>query len=152
MIILDIDNVIANDGWRIPLIDTRTTDLFKRYDDYHRASINDESGNRDIWAGTPHGIILLTSRPACYSEITVAWLKEQGVQWECLLMRCNTDYRPAVLVKRDQLRSLPKFGYVLSNIYCAYDDRADIVAMYEAAGVAAARRFIHEVPYPEVVG
>lgn len=148
MRILDLDNCIADDGWRVCLIWRQEKNVMERYHDYHTAAIYDNLGNEDLFAGDePNAII--TARPLLYRELTVKWLARQRIPYVHLIMRNNNDPRPSVEIKSLQLQwLLTEYGVRKEDISCAYDDRPDVVQMYrELHGIPAERRFIHEIPY-----
>jgi hypothetical protein len=145
-IILDIDNTIANDAWRIPKIDWEHDDPFQRYHRYHSLSPFDEAGNHDLFEDTLHDIIILTARPVHYYAQTEEWLLRNGVDFSVLLMRDTGDHCHSRELKCRQLRSLETMiGVEPKDIICAYDDRQDVVDMYRALGVNAVVRSIHDV-------
>lgn len=146
MRILDIDNCISNDAWRIPTIRWDTSDQFDRYHAYHMFSPFDEPGNPHLFYGPEaEGAIIITSRPEFYRGITEEWLRRAGASWSRLLMRPDDDHRPSVEVKREHVHSLLHSGIAPEQIECAYDDHLDIVRMYRRYGIRAEQVFIHQV-------
>lgn len=144
-IILDLDNCIADDAWRIPRINWQKSVHTGRYDDYHSLSGFDEIGNTDLLA-TQNKIVIFTARPVAYHALTVEWLRRKGVDWKALIMRNNNDHRPSVDLKRQQLKWLIElYDVPKDSIVAAYDDREDVVAMYREEGIAAHVRSIHNV-------
>lgn len=154
-IILDLDNTVANDAWRIPKIDWAEDDPFKRYHRYHQLSSFDEAGNRDLFDGTPHDVIIMTARPVHYHAQTEEWLLRQGIDPAIIMMRNNGDHTHSRELKRRQFLSLwEAHNIAVENIACAYDDREDVVDMYRNFGVNAEVRSIHNIcaytnPYGE---
>lgn len=145
-VLLDIDNCIANDGWRIPSIDWRDADLFRRYHEYHLLAPWDECGNFDLFTGREERIVLLTSRPLFYRRSTQEWLQRHGVNYAHLFMRNNWDHRPSLHIKRGQLEALFEYGIdIRHQIVCAYDDRPEICVMYREHGIRAEVRALHDV-------
>ncbi len=144
ILILDIDNCIAEDAWRVPLIRREErVNMFLRYDQYHLASQFDGAArNEDLFRRTKR-IVLVTSRPALYRAITEWWLRAQGVPYSHLIMRANEDHRGSVDVKRDAVRRLLTRG---DAVALAVDDREDVLAMYrEEFGLRTECRAIHPV-------
>ena len=148
-IILDIDNTISNDAWRIPRINWKEPDPFQRYHEYHQLSSFDEAGNHDLFQGTPHEIIIMTARPVHYHAQTEEWLLRKGIDPAIILMRNTSDHVHSKELKRQQLLSLKAMhGITREQIVCAYDDRQDVVDMYRRTlGIHAEVRRIHNVPY-----
>ena len=144
-IIIDLDNCISNDAHRIPLINWREPDQFKRYDRYHRMSTADVCHNRDLFEVREEKILVFTSRPVAHREITERWLERVGVPVHALLMRNDADFRSSVEVKRTQLSWLEAYDVTLPEIVCAYDDREAIITMYREHGLPAELRKIHDV-------
>lgn len=148
MRILDLDNCISDDGWRVNLIDRSATDHMARFHAYHLASTHDFPGNTDLFAGR-EDITIMTARPLLYRGLTVSWLKRHNVPYTHLIMRNNNDHRPSVELKSVQLQwLLQHYGVRKEDISCAYDDRPEVVEMYRTLhGIRAERRFLHEIPY-----
>lgn len=146
-IILDLDNCIADDAWRIPKINWQKSDPLDRYHDYHSLSGFDRLGNEDILARHKSDeIIIFTARPVHYSTLTQEWLRRNGVNYDCLVMRNNNDHCPSLALKRKMLHWLPEiYDIPLNKIVAAYDDRSDVVAMYREEGIQAFQREIHNV-------
>lgn len=142
-VIIDLDNCISDDGWRIAMV-RHDLPRDRRWDSYHSASFLDSARNHDIYSQQNTLNIICTARPRKYEELTMRWLKENRVPWEHLMMRSNGEHSPAVDVKRSMVRSLPSFGIEKADIAMAYDDKPDIVAMYRAEGLPAIRRYIHK--------
>lgn len=153
-IILDIDNCISNDAWRVPRIAWHHKDNFLRYKDYHMLAPFDSLHNQHLYESAEragHGIIIFTSRPVFYKAITEEWLRLAKVQWTHLIMRNDKDYRSAIEVKAEHVKWLSEYYDIhLNDIVIAYDDRPEIVAMYQAHGLTAEVVAIHtQVMYKE---
>lgn len=146
-IILDIDNCIADDSWRIPRINWKAENPFDRYHDYHSLSAFDQSGNRDLFLGCKHDIIIFTARPLIYRAATVEWLSRNGVACALMLMRDMEDHRHSVELKKMQLEVLiERSDLEITDIVAAYDDRPDVISMYKGMGIEGAQlRSIHDV-------
>lgn len=145
-VILDMDNTISNDAWRIPRINWSLEDPSKRYHDYHSLSAWDEPGNTELFLNSQHNIAVFTARPIAYRAITEEWLKRAGVDYNILIMRNEGDHRHSRDMKRTQLHYLLahyEIGY--DQIIAAYDDREDVVEMYRKFGISAHVRPIHNV-------
>jgi hypothetical protein len=162
--IFDIDNCLANDEWRIPLINWAADNPDDRYAKYHAAAYGDAAHNADKLAAAMiegHGIIFLTARPTRYAKATEAWLddvlfpaalshvsainssaRSQG--WT-LIMRNNGDHRHSHALKESQLNQLVSHYEVsLRDVAVAYDDRQEVIDMYQARGIPATRLWIHD--------
>lgn len=146
IIILDLDNCISNDEWRIKEIDWQQENPTARYHAYHGLAAFDEPGNTDLFnCLVPHDIVIFTARPMFYNAPTVEWLKRNGVQFSALFMRENNDHTHSKELKRKFLNTLVHaVGVNPGEIACAYDDREDVVDMYKKLGIPAEVRKIHD--------
>jgi hypothetical protein len=146
-IILDLDNCIANDAWRIPKINWQKSNPMERYHDYHSLSGFDEPGNLDILEEHEGArVIIFTARPVLYSAVTHEWLRRNKIPYEFLVMRNNNDQRHSLDLKRTMLKWLPDmYDVPLDSIVAAYDDRPDVVAMYQSQDIPAFQKEIHNV-------
>lgn len=146
-IIVDLDNCIADDAWRIPHINWQKSDPMERYHDYHSLSGFDRVGNIDLFEKHFDAkIIVFTARPVHYATLTKEWLRRSKIPYEYLVMRNNNDNRHSLELKQTMLSWLPHiYGVPLSEIVAAYDDRPDVVAMYSRAGLNAEKREIHNI-------
>lgn len=142
--ILDLDNCISNDGWRIPRIRWDAPTPFLRYHDYQLLSPWDKIGNTDLFKGYPGQLVIFTSRPVLYRASTVEWLERHRIKAH-LIMRNDNDHRSSMHVKETQLTQLWNYGIDLSDVDCAYDDRPEICAMYREHGMIAEVRSLHSV-------
>ena len=146
--IFDLDNCLANDLPRIPLIDWSQEDPDKRYAAYHEKCGEDDAGNLNIYrrVTATHTPIFLTARPVAVQLQTRAWISRWlGVSHSILMMRNNGDRRPSVDVKRWQLDQLTShYNIALEDIKVAYDDRQDIVDMYNGFGIQGTLMSIHD--------
>lgn len=146
VIILDIDNCIADDSWRIPRINWQTDNPIWRYHDYHSLSGFDMAHNHELYINTRHDIVIFTARPIMYQAITIEWLKRHGVGYEVLMMRDMEDHCHSVELKQKQLNALFENTSVkAADIVGAFDDRPDVVQMYRKFGIPADVRFVHDV-------
>ena len=144
-IIVDLDNCIADDSWRIPRINWQKRDPLERYHDYHSLAAFDKVCNEDILSGVSQSVVF-TARPTMYHAATEEWLRRNNVPFKHLIMRNNNDHRPSLELKRTMLHWLPELYDVRwSSIAAAYDDRADVVEMYRKHHVPAFVRSVHEV-------
>lgn len=157
-IILDIDNCIANDAWRIPYIDWAATNADERYYVYHSLCSRDTSDvqwlklemakyPRIDWSDV--GVFALTARPTSHTAETKAWLALNlpvPLKLYGLLTRNVGDHRHSVEVKRDQLNHLKTdWSISLKQVLFAADDRQDVLAMYRESGLTTIHHAIHDV-------
>lgn len=159
VLILDLDNCIADDGWRGKLIDWSTDDLMARYRGYHAACYGDEPRLEKFSHILRHShiepssvrVVILTARPLAAADDTMLWLTNKAkVSWSTIMFRDNNDHRSSVEVKRDQVRQLLSpnnlYNVAKEDILLALDDRTDILDMYhEEFGFPVARVKLHDV-------
>jgi hypothetical protein len=148
MKIVDLDNCISEDRWRVETIDYAIVDTMKRFHRYHSLAPWDRCVPGDVLDG-PEPIIIFTARPVLYRDMTLEWLRRNGVQPLHLLMRNNDDHRPSLDLKFAQLGWLRHlYDVPLEAISVAYDDRPEIVDMYRRCGLNGQIRAIHpDIPY-----
>jgi uncharacterized HAD superfamily protein len=144
-VILDLDNTIADDAWRIPSINWQWSNPTHRYHDYHSLAAFDELGNQDLVWGHGHKLLIFTARPVHYAALTHQWLQRKGVAAEHVIMRNDGDRRSSVQLKATMLDWLHHYDVDLRDVVGAYDDRPDVVEMYKARGIPAEVRSIHNI-------
>ena len=148
-VIFDLDNCLADDEHRIPLIDWSQSDPEKRYAAYHAACGADvkkngfalESHTKD--GATP---VFFTGRPTSVRGITHDWIHRNfglGEGEYDLYTRPNGDRRDSVALKHEMLLDFTSMVAPISDIVAAYDDRSDIVDMYRSRGISAYQMTIH---------
>lgn len=149
IVIFDLDNCVANDAHRIPLIDWKQQNLELRYAAYHAACEQDEPCNLALFrrvADVNH-ICFFTARPVAVYEKTIVWIRERlGCKDFTLHMRNNGDHRHSLALKTEMLgHLLHDQATPLECIIGAYDDRPDIVEMYRLTGIDARVLAAHDV-------
>lgn len=77
-------------------------------------------------------IILLSGRDEAAREKTVEWLDFYGIEYDQLLMRKADDYRKDNVVKKEIFNQQVYNRY---NVLCVYDDRTQVVKMWEEIGI-----------------
>lgn len=144
MIILDLDNCIYDDAWRIKFIDHSKPIDGGRYNIYHGGCHLDYFCGQEFVG--KEGIVIFTARPEKFREKTIERLHQDGISFELLLMRDDDDHRHSVELKEEMLHDLPKhFGRI--EIEAAYDDRDDVLEMYRRNGINAIKKEINSVSY-----
>lgn len=145
--IIDLDNCISNDKWRLPKIRFDKPRANDRYVDYHESCYMDIHENQSVidTLRRRYRLVVFTARPEIVRTITEGWLRKWRIPYEALFMRPNDDHSPSVEMKKKMLGWLPA---ELSQVEHAIDDRHDILDMYRAMGVCSTQRvFIYE---PEI--
>lgn len=144
--IIDMDNCLCDDEWRIPFILWQKTNPMERYHHYHMLGAFDKAANKDVLLPKGVEIVILTARPVFYAAATTEWLKRNHVTHKHLMMRNNNDHRPSRAVKETMLQALlqhTEYEVKKEDIIMAYDDHAGIIDMYKANGIPATQLSIH---------
>ena len=143
-IILDIDNCIANDGWRIRYIDWSLSGD-DRWERYHSRAGYDFACNRHLVRKLhpEDHVLFFTGRPEHHRAYTERWIENnylpRGREYTLIMRRKCDEGVPAVELKREMLRRHAK----VEEIVAAYDDRSDVVEMYKSFGINASVLAIH---------
>lgn len=153
-VIVDMDNCLVNDDWRLPLIAPQLSG-HARYHQYHMNSALDQEWDLDLWDlfATNH-VCILTARPEEYRTITqnFLWRTMKIRHPYILLMRAADDFDSSPAFKRRQVAKLKDlYGIDTASISIAVDDREDVVAMYRELGITARVHALHSIPYPSCV-
>lgn len=142
--ILDLDNCLSDDGWRIPKINWQKTGD-ARYQEYHLLCGFDRVVNTSLLDPRYENIIL-TGRPNLVRGITEEWLARAAIPFRFMLMRNNGSEITSLSLKRQMIFWLLEHYEVdLMSIVDAYDDHAEIVEMYKAFGIEARQRVAHSL-------
>lgn len=147
VIIIDLDNCLADDEWRIPFIEWNKVSGAERYHQYHMLAAFDKAANKEVLLPKFHNTVIFTARPTFYAAPTTEWLRRNHVQYKHLFMRNNRDTRKSFQIKETMLNALlqdPVNGVAKEDIVMAYDDHPAIIDMYRANGILATRLSIHE--------
>lgn len=137
--IWDIDNCLADDGWRIPFIRRDVDHPWDRYFDYHDLCIFDQPGRTQRMLFRALSFfsrpVFITARPEAWRYHTTDWIEYHlKLRAPVLLMRRNDDHRPSVQIKREHVRQLMAERH---KIFAAFDDHAEIITMYRELGLRA---------------
>jgi hypothetical protein len=142
-IIVDLDNCISDDAWRLNQIKLHEKNVVKRYHHYHMLSSFDRARNLELIDDNIP--IVFTARPEAYRTITEEWLYRNNVHPSYILMRAACETRTSPVLKSEMMRTLHvALGIMPEDIALAIDDRQDVVDAYAAMGVNARRVAIHE--------
>lgn len=141
IVIFDLDNCLSDDQWRLHMIDIYNLpfasehQLMACYDNYHLLSPWDSARHIDFFNSFPESTfdrIVVTSRPEKFRTMTYEWLSRSMLHPRRVLMRANDDFRNCVEVKQSMVERLKP-----ELIHHAFDDKADVVAMYRILGIKA---------------
>lgn len=133
VVLCDIDHTISDAAWRDGMIGKVP------WDEYHLASANDPpiAGTAAlIRALAAYGceIVGFTARPDKFRRMTIDWCVKHDIPIGELLMRMDTDFRPAPAIKLALLQD--RFGASPSDqILFLLEDREDVIAAFRALGI-----------------
>lgn len=147
-VIFDCDNVLSDDSWRIPFIRWDIQgNMDLRYRDYHLASAFDVPGNRAIIKHVrAEDVIIFTAMPEEYRRLRHLWFNHNRIGFNKIYMRPTGNHSHSADAKREMLHKFYQdFGVNADNVFCAYDDREDVVEMYRDENVDATLISIHNV-------
>jgi hypothetical protein len=145
--IIDLDNCVSNDRWRLHLIQPHHPKPNDRFWEYHEACYMDIHDNRLVVADLSYRyrLLVFTSRPEAVRKKTEEWLAKWKIPHDLLYMRPDDNHMTSVEMKKLMLSWLPA-DYVVEH---AIDDRHDILDMYRSQGIPSTQRvYIYE---PEMV-
>jgi hypothetical protein len=144
--IWDLDNCLADDKWRQPLINF-TVEGAERYREYDSQMLHDK----------PHHVtefkfmqrfaqpVFFTGRRERWRALTTEWVQRHlAIEHPIVFMRPDDDEGTPVQVKRDMLCALLNMHRVpVFDIVGAFDDLPSIISMYHAFGIGACQLAIH---------
>ena len=99
IILLDVDNTLADSFWRDEMIG------IAHWDDYHAKGMEDLPAPDFVpfilhYANSHHyELIGITARPEKWRNLTMRWLSKHGIKLDDLWMRKDNDFRPAGDIK-----------------------------------------------------
>lgn len=141
--IVDLDNCISDDQWRLSFINPLCEQPNDRYWKYHERCDLDLHENRSIINRLQayYKLIIFTSRPEIVRKKTERWLARYSIPNEYVFMRPDDNHMPSVELKRLMLSLLPADYAPVTAI----DDRRDVLDMYRDNGIRDVQRvFIYE--------
>jgi hypothetical protein len=154
--IIDLDNCVSNDFWRLSKIDLSHEVVNDRYWDYHEACDKDVPGQVQLMyvrqLAKNYRLLVFTSRPSCVREKTERWLRKWGIPYERLYMRADDDHNSSVNVKLGFYK-MAKLDFDPCEIEVAIDDREDILSLYRELGIPRVERIFivdHSIPLERV--
>lgn len=155
VVLLDLDNCISDDEWRIRHIDWTQSDPNDRYRVYHMLAPYDQPHTMWLYRLLDEMKIdtattrfyVLTGRPVEFAEQTNAWLiKHVSFPISDMLMRPLLDHADSATLKAGYVRSLLRHGaFNREDVVLAVDDHPGIIDAYSEFGFPCATRSIHSV-------
>lgn len=132
-VIFDVDGTLMDIEHRRHFVIQRPKDF-----DAFREATKDDTPKHEIFAiakalqAAGHRIIISSGRNKSQMDITVDQLTSQGLQFDAIFMRSNSDFRPDFEVKQEMLTKMKAQGF---NPTMAVDDRQQVVDMWRANGI-----------------
>ena len=132
-VIFDVDGTLMDIEHRRHFVVQRPKDF-----DAFREATKDATPKHEIFAiakalqAAGHRIIISSGRNKSQMDITVDQLTSQGLQFDAIFMRSNSDFRPDFEVKQEMLTKMKAQGF---NPTMAVDDRQQVVDMWRANGI-----------------
>ena len=132
-VLCDIDHTVADATWRDHMIGGD-------WDAYHLEAANDLPILAMVniliaLADAGHDIIFITARPEKWRQDTLQWLSKHDIPHNELLMRKESDYRSAPVMKMEL--AMNRFKDIKSDVLCIFDDRDDVIDAFKKAGVVS---------------
>ena len=136
-VIFDIDSTLSSAAHRSDL--TSGTLGGKDWSTFHGGMVLDAPIQHTVDKLKAHvargdRIVLLSMRPERFRTATVDWLRGNGIEFDELYLRPEGNYRPGIQVKEDIFRKEIAPRFVVKT---AYDDREDLVEMWNRVGIDA---------------
>jgi phosphoglycolate phosphatase-like HAD superfamily hydrolase len=128
--IVDIDGVVADVRHRLHHLEGRRKRWQAFFDAAHLDGLHEEGKAIVEQLRADHEIVYLTGRPRWLERVTLDWLDEHGLGGHRLVMRPDTDNRPAAILKVDVLRRLGR-GRTVAVVV---DDDDRVIAAIQKAG------------------
>jgi beta-phosphoglucomutase-like phosphatase (HAD superfamily) len=133
-VVVDLDGVLSDVTPRLHHVTTRGR--AKDWDAFFAAVPDDplvEELHRLLELLDPDlAVVVVSGRPARTRADTLAWLERYAVRWDLLVLRADSDRRPAPEMKREALGALQALDF---DIRLAVEDDARNAAMFRRAGV-----------------
>ena len=129
--VFDIDNTLACTDHRAHFL----ADDIKDWNSFHSHCVLDTPIESVVSVLTAlswnYTIILLTGRNEKYRRLSELWLKNNGIEPDCLLMRKDDDFRPDYSMKSDVFDEIEQKFEILG----VFDDNKDVLRMLNCRGI-----------------
>ncbi len=147
IVICDIDNCISDDGHRIHLIDKTRPPGWQRYHLYHKACIHDKADFIPEMGKPNYEIHYISGMSEAYRPFRLQWFLKHGKKpgLQNLHLRQKIDEgMSAVEMKRRVILQLLEKEFNPEDVIACYDDRREIVQMYNDLGLPGVHRAIRD--------
>ncbi|GHF17922.1 hypothetical protein GCM10017044_10510 [Kordiimonas sediminis] len=135
LVLFDVDGTLADIAHRRHFVQNGKKDwraFFKHMgDDTPNAPV--VGLYQALQASDRYDLVIVSARPDNYRELTEQWLVWNGISFDRLIMRKETDNRPDTEVKKDILDMLLAEGREIAFVV---DDRDCVVDMWRQNGIA----------------
>lgn len=142
--IIDLDNCISDDSKRIKYLDP--IKYAKYSEDDRIAAYNLQCCfDKFVWGIScplPENIIIFTGRPILYGPLTRYWLEKNKIVSRNIFMRPIENKMGSPELKEMFLSLVFKDKYI--EIEMAYDDRQDVLNMYNKCGIQTTLKRIND--------
>lgn len=130
--IIDVDGVVADVRHRLPFVQANPKDWDAFFAAAPQDAVLPQGLARAMQLADQHTVVYLTGRPERCRTDTELWLSEHGFPSGEIVMRPDTDRRPARFFKLNQARRLARRDEVAVIV----DDDAAVVETLQAEGFA----------------
>lgn len=134
-VIFDLDGTLSNGDHRLHLLPTVDLHLAESWSEFNRAAKDDSPFSNNISVcnamfDAGYLVIILTGRSDEVEAETRAWLAENGVSFDWLIMRRAEDNRKDTVIKEEVLRAIG-----LENIVACWDDSPNVIKHMRGLGL-----------------
>ncbi|WPJ67802.1 hypothetical protein MBBL140_11 [Streptococcus phage MBBL140] len=134
-VIFDLDGTLSNGINRLHLLPTVDLHLTESWSEFNRAAKDDLPFMDNIAVcnamfDAGYLVIILTGRSDEVEAETRAWLAENGVSFDWLIMRRAEDNRKDTVIKEEVLRTIG-----LDRIVACWDDSPNVIAHLRGMGL-----------------
>ena len=151
IVLCDIDNCISDDGHRVHLIQDHPSGIdWAKYHAYHKACVRDKADFiPEMGFPRAYQVHFISGMPEPYREIRLKWFMMHGRKPgpNLLHLRPMSDRRNSVDSKRATVIHLLETRFDPEDIVACYDDRREIVEMYQELGLPGIHRAIRDDEY-----
>lgn len=148
IVLCDIDNCIADDGHRIRLIQDHPSGiLWAKYHLYHMACLGDKADFIPEMSDRRFDVYYISGMPEAYRPVRMRWFFQNGKRPDKKRLHLRRDQDtgvPAVEIKRRILIDLLTREFNPEDVVACYDDRREIVQMYNDMGLPGVHRAIRD--------
>jgi hypothetical protein len=133
IILIDIDHTVANAFWRDSMIGTETWDYYHENSKYDKPFKNVVNLINAL-AHSGYDMMGITGRNEKHRQLTVAWLIQNKVDIDELLMRPDDNYTKNGELKVKLIQE--RFKGDFKDIHFLIDDNEDAILAFMALGIA----------------